>query len=387
MARRERKNDPVESGQWIELLVIENENVIERKSSRNEGILSACCAAVVAALWLAGCASKPASTTGGVEVVSVDPSPEVKAREFVLDGDSKPPLLKLDYLDTVRLTVLGYPELSSVATVQKDGAVSLPLAGEVHALGRSIVDVRQEVEDRFSGKILPREVRLRTGDTVKLFVWQHADLTADSTVIADGTLTFPLAGQIGGEGRTLTELTDEITSRLQTYIRSPRVSVIPQNFNRDLMLQTRVALTVDKLRARTVAVLGDVAVPGLVTLQSGSLRVMEALAISNYRNTAKLNGVVVIRDRAEGWPSYRQLRLGDFINGEALDQNIYLQPDDIVIVPKTLIAQVGEYVDQFFARTRPIFEWWISLQEARVAKDSAEFIQKLNRNIDGTASQ
>lgn len=354
-------------------------NVTENKPSWDLAVSA--CALMVAALALTGCATRKAPA-GPVVVVGLEPRAEVKAREFDLVGATRPPPLKLDHEDTVRLTVLGYPELSTVASVQKDGALSLPLAGEVHALGRNIADVRQEVEDRFTGKIVPREVRLRTGDTVKLFVWQHADLTADSTVIADGTLTFPLAGQVGGEGRTLPELTDEITGRLQEFIRAPRVSLIPQNFNRDLMLQTRVALTVDKLRPRTVVVLGDVAVPGLVTLQSGSIRVMEALAISNYRKTAKLNGVVVIRAGSDGIPTYRQLYLDDFIHGEALDQNIYLQPDDIVIVPMTLIAQVGEYVDQFFARTRPIFEWWISLQEALVARDTAEFIRKLNRSID-----
>ncbi|MGQ0622599.1 MAG: polysaccharide biosynthesis/export family protein [Panacagrimonas sp.] len=321
------------------------------------------------------------STALPVEGASVRLDYEVRSTEFPIESALKPPLLKLDYQDSVRLTVLGYPELSGVSLVQKDGFISLPLAGEVVAVGRSIVEVRQEVEDRFSGKIEPREFRLRTGDTVKLFVWQHADLSGDSTVIADGSLSFPLAGQIPAEGRTLSELAQEITERLKVYLRDPLVSLIPQNFNRDLLLQTRVGLTVDQLRPRTVVVLGEVALPGLVTLRNGTIRVMEALAQSNYRNsTANLNGVVVIRNRAEGTPTYRQLHLGRFLAGDELDQNIYLQPDDIVIVPSTFIAKVGEFVDQFFSRTRPIFEWWISLQEARVAKDTAEFIERLNRN-------
>lgn len=315
----------------------------------------------------------------------VRPDDEVRSTEFPIESAIAPPLLKLDYQDSVRLTVVGYPELSSVSVVQKDGFISLPLAGEVTALGRSIVEVRQDVEERFRGKIDSPEFRLRTGDTVKLFVWQHTDLAGDSTVISDGSVSFPLAGKVRGEGRTLTELTEEITERLKVYLREPLVSLIPQNFNRDLMLQARVGLTVDKLSPRTVAVLGEVAAPGLVTLRNGTIRVMEALASSNYRKTANLDGVVVIRDRAEGRPTYRQLHLSRFLAGDELDQNIYLQADDIVIVPSTFIAKVGEFVDQFFTRTRPIFQWWISLQEARVAKDTADYIQRLQR-VSGSPS-
>ena len=78
---------------------------------------------------------------------------------------------------------------------------------------------------------------------------------------------------------------------------------------------------------------------------------------------------MVIRDRDGDTPEYRQLRLRDFINAELSDQNIYLQADDILIVPKTTIARVGTFVEQFFTRTKPVFDWWISMQYARFAED------------------
>jgi hypothetical protein len=74
--------------------------------------------------------------------------------------------------------------------------------------------------------------------------------------------------------------------------------------------------------------------------------------------------------------------MGDFFGGVAPDQNIYLQNEDIVIVPKTTIAKVNDFVDQFFSNTMPVFNWWSSLQSARVAKDSADTIGLINKSLE-----
>jgi len=340
-------------------------------------------ALICTVLLVSGCKTMPvqpaateddAPTTG--EAMQVD------AREFDMAGANEQQELKLGEDDSVRFTVLGYPELASVTQVQKDGSISLPMVGEVKASGRDVRSIRDEVALRLADELQTRPVNIRLGDVVRLFVWRHPDLSSDSTVIADGSITFPLVGRMEAVGRSVPELTQEVTHRLAEYIQEPQVSLIPQNFNRDLLLQTRVSLTLEKVRSRSVAILGEVNAPGVQTMRGPSTRVMDVLAQAYHRNTADLNSVLVIRRSPEDKVVYRVLHLGDFMDGAALDQNIFLQPEDIVIVPKTTIAKVGEFIDQFFTRTKPVFDWWISLQQARYAEETAKSIQLYNKYLD-----
>ncbi len=307
--------------------------------------------------------------------------PTVHPVEFDLASSSIPTQVLLSPDDTIRLTVLSYPALSTIAIVQQDGSVSLPLIGELPAANRSIADLRHEVEERFLNHIKPKAVKFRMGDTVRLSVWQQPELSSDATVIADGTLTFPLAGRIKAEGRSLSEVSQEVADRISEHVRNPKVVLMPQNFNRDLLLQPQASLTIEKLRARTLAVLGEVNMPGLLQIPGGSIRVMDVLAMANHRNTADLNSVVVIRNYKDREPAYRQLHMNDFMDGSDLTQNIYLRPDDIVFVPKTTIAKVDEFIDNFFSRTRPVFDWWISYNNARYAADTGENAQLYNNYL------
>ena len=212
-------------------------------------------------------------------------------------------------------------------------------------------------------------------------VWQQPELSISSTIQPNGDITLPLVGNIHTKNKSIPEIQKEVVQKLRQHIRDVKVTVIPVFNNRRMLIDHHVSVLAIKLSPRQAAIIGAVGVQGLVEIK-GSLRVLDALAKTQVNHlTANLNSVVIIRNSEGKSPSYRQLRLDDYMKGSAPDQNIFLQNGDIVIVSKTLIAKVGDYVERFFIRTQPIFNWWLALNQASVATEATETVELINQAL------
>lgn len=299
--------------------------------------------------------------------------------EFDLASSNSPEPLKLEADDAVRLLVPDHPELAHVAVVQSDGQVTLPMVGEIAASGHTLKELREAVVAKITGTYpgqggLTRISRL---DVLKMVVWQQVELTESSVVQLDGNVTFPLVGTLPALDRTIEEVRADAEHRLRAYLRDPKVTIIPEKLRSAALPTAEISVLPERLRERFVAVVGEVNMPGLQPIQ-GHLRVMDALARAGYRDNAALNSVVVIRNPASGAPLYRVLRLNDYIRAIDPLQNVYLRANDVVIVPPTLISRIDRFIHRFFTETKPVFDWWVSVMQARYAKDIGEATKRLN---------
>jgi polysaccharide export outer membrane protein len=76
------------------------------------------------------------------------------------------------------------------------------------------------------------EPRLGKGDVLSISVYDEPDLTISEVPIRpDGRISFPLVGDIQAAGRTVEDVTADLTGRLREYILAPKVSVIVTAFN------------------------------------------------------------------------------------------------------------------------------------------------------------
>jgi polysaccharide export outer membrane protein len=64
-----------------------------------------------------------------------------------------------------------------------------------------------------------QEYILGASDVLKITVWHNPDLSVDTTVRPDGTITLPLVGDLRAAGRTPGQVRAEITQRLGTFIK------------------------------------------------------------------------------------------------------------------------------------------------------------------------
>lgn len=173
------------------------------------------------------------------------------------------------------------------------------------------------------GGVKGLEYRIGDGDTLLITVWQNEDLTQEVTVRPDGMISFPLVGDVKAMGLTLTQVKNELTKRLQEYIKMPEVSI-----------------AVRKLGASKVIVLGQVTYPGVFGV-SGRKMVLEAIALAGgFTNESVASSVILVRGGLEK-PIVKRLNLTKVLNGKGLADNIELQSEDIIFVPKKFIADVN----------------------------------------------
>ena len=180
------------------------------------------------------------------------------------------------------------------------------------------------------------EYTVGVGDEVEVKLPYNAEFSDRVTVGPDGRFTLPLIGEVRAEGRTVADLTAELDSRFSRDLRSPRVQVAIRNY-----------------ASQRVFVGGEVSKPGVYTLQ-GRIGLLEAIIMANANgtmDTGRMNQVVLIRRSKDGEPMMRTVDLTNFIRGSAND--VPLQSSDVVFVPKSTIAELNQFMEQFVTRMIP----------------------------------
>jgi protein involved in polysaccharide export with SLBB domain len=189
------------------------------------------------------------------------------------------------------------------------------------------------------------EYRIQIGDVLDVKFYYNPELNDSVTVRPDGRISLQLAPEVMAAGITPIDLAGQLRERYRSELRNPQVTVIVRSFGSQRMF-------VD----------GEVGAPGLVTL-TGPLTVMQAIAESGgFKDTARYNEVLVIRRTAAKKPHVMTINLENAINGTDLGQDIFVLPFDIVYVPKSPIANVNVWVDQYIRKMIPIpfgFGWTI----------------------------
>lgn len=76
-----------------------------------------------------------------------------------------------------------------------------------------------------------QDYRLGVTDKVRIVVYNEATLSGEFPISADGSISFPLIGNVAASGRTTSELARDIESRLADgLLRDPKVSIDVSSF-------------------------------------------------------------------------------------------------------------------------------------------------------------
>lgn len=76
----------------------------------------------------------------------------------------------------------------------------------------------------------PAEYRLGSGDQLRITVFGEEELTGQFLVGSQGTIAYPLVGDVRAAGLTLLEFTEALQTSLQQYLRAPNVTVEVANY-------------------------------------------------------------------------------------------------------------------------------------------------------------
>lgn len=238
-----------------------------------------------------------------------------------------------------------------------DGTVTLPLIGQVRAAGRTVQQLREEIQERSKKwykfalwTVTPVSVDTRVQD-LRAAVDARAGNGGQSiqlTVSPDGTIQPPALGSVCVQGLTLDEAKFEIDQRYsQAGFRGIEVTPI---------LQTRAPTF--------VYVLGEVNQPGQFELVRPTT-VMGAIALAQGWDTGgDLRQIVVFR-RADDWRLVAtKLNLAGALYGNhpTPADEIFLRDSDIVLIPKRPIQRVDDAIDLIFTQgINPLIQFGAAL--------------------------
>jgi protein involved in polysaccharide export with SLBB domain len=178
---------------------------------------------------------------------------------------------------------------------------------------------------------------LGVGDKIALKFFYHDKLNQEQTIRPDGKLALPLVPELVAAGLTPSQLAAQVARSYGTA-------------KQDLQ-PGEVTVIVKEFGSQQVFVGGEVARPGLVKL-TGRMRTLEVLTVvGGPRDTAHLGNVILMRYAGTAKPQIYVLDLTRVLQGEQPD--IILKAYDAVYVPKTRIANVNLFVEQYFHKLIP----------------------------------
>ncbi|MGA2403213.1 MAG: polysaccharide biosynthesis/export family protein [Syntrophobacteraceae bacterium] len=181
---------------------------------------------------------------------------------------------------------------------------------------------------------VPQEYRIAVGDKINVKLFYNPDLNQEVTVRPDGKISLLLVHEINAAGLTSSELTEQLTQSYAKHLQQPEIAVIVQSF-----------------AGQRVFVGGEVGQPGVKDLV-GPTSVLQAVAMAGgFKDTARTNEVIVIRRDENNKPFLIALDVKKAMTGLDLQQDIFLKSYDMVLVPKSNIADVDLWVQQYLAST------------------------------------
>ena len=158
----------------------------------------------------------------------------------------------------------------------------------------------------------PKTYQIGPEDVLHIEVFRDADLTRTVNVRPDGKITLPLVDDVQAEGLTPERLGAQIKEALSQFMNSPQVTI-----------------SVLAVNSKSFMVSGRVNRTGRWPLIT-PLRVADAIGLAGgFQEFADDKHVVIMRGSNRLIFNYR-----DYVKGkkEALDQNIWLQNGDTVVV-------------------------------------------------------
>ena len=169
----------------------------------------------------------------------------------------------------------------------------------------------------------PASYRINPGDQLEIYVWGEERLQRSVKVLPDGTMAFPLAGQLQVQGLLPQELEAVISDRLKSQYRGQ----VPQ-----------VTVSVVAPTGLQFSVMGKVKGPGSFS-PGRYVTVLDALSMAGGPvEFANLDSILVIRKGPQGLTTLR-VKVGSLFKSGADASDIalaripLLETGDVIIVP------------------------------------------------------
>lgn len=160
------------------------------------------------------------------------------------------------------------------------------------------------------------EYQLGPGDNIRILVFQNPELTLETRVTENGTITYPLIGVVRIGGMTIAAAGQTIARALAAgnFIERPQVNIV--------LLQNR---------GSQVSVLGQVTRPGRFPLETFNTRLSEMVAIAGGIAPSGAD-VAILTGTRDGKPFRKEIDIAGMFLSNKLDDDVVVAGGDVIYV-------------------------------------------------------
>ena len=190
--------------------------------------------------------------------------------------------------------------------------------------------------------ILSGQYRISVGDVLDIGFFKAIDMSQTRTVGPDGEIYLPIVGRVKVVGRTVDDVTKEITEGYRKEMINPQITV-----------------SVEEFSGMSVYVSGEVRRPGMLPYRGGFTLVQAINAAGGFNQRARRQEVLLIRPGPESKPVGTIIDVKKILRKGQVTDDVLLAPLDIIYVHHKKIVNVNIFTQQYITDNLPRFGPWM----------------------------
>ncbi|MBI4692943.1 MAG: polysaccharide biosynthesis/export family protein [Gammaproteobacteria bacterium] len=242
--------------------------------------------------------------------------------------------------DKLRIDFFYQPDASRTVVVRPDGMITLPLKGDLQAVGLAPEKLAALLQEQYSDIFKDPKIDV----SVERYTSRLEDLGAalksaqdgnakKVTVAPDGRIYLPLVPPVDAGGMSV----DEILKRVNQLYKEQIGNV-------------SVSLMLDKVMGNRLFVFGEVRNPGMLTMPNSQTALQAITSAGGALTTGAMQKVKVVSWAEEGAPRVRTLNLEAVLDGKNIEQDEVVPSNSVIYVPPTAIATADRVVDDYVSK-------------------------------------
>ncbi len=169
--------------------------------------------------------------------------------------------------------------------------------------------------------------RLQPGDVLEIQYRYSPEFNQTVTVQPDGYVTLEVGGDLKIAGMTVDQTRQAILKKASTRLQDPIATVILKEFQKPYFV-----------------VAGEVAQPGKIEMRERVTAIQAIMLAGGMKESAKSSQVVVFRKINSDIAEVKLLNLKSIRRTSDLENDLTLQPGDMVFVPRDKISKIERFM-------------------------------------------
>jgi len=207
-------------------------------------------------------------------------------------------------------------------------AALLTLAGCTQPLARADAPLALQAAEPY---------RLQVGDIIDVKFYRNPELNDEVIIRPDGKISLQLMDDVPAAGLSPAELSDDLARRYEPELKQARVNVIVKTFS-----------------TQRIFVAGEVGRQGTQDLAAGMTLYRAIQQAGGFLKSANRKQVVLIRRGADEKQTGYAVDLRAVEEGRGQTGDVPLHAQDVVFVPRSVIADVNLFVEQYVRNNLPV---------------------------------